>query len=287
MTDRILEQAIRNTGQAVDKTLPILQSALKQAKTPTPQITQTLRRLQKKYETASTDFNSQSREYSDDLDTSLKEHRPEQLPVSSTGKEAHSAGTGKQSNAQTTTSNEEDRFWEGHNRLQTALEEGVFVPNAGLILIVPFLPAFFRQLELVEGRNFRARAEQERALLLTQYLVALKTEMAEEELLLNKLICGWPPAEPAAGGITLSDRERNECEDLLQSVARHWTALGKTSNEALRETFLRREGKITGQEPHYKLQIERKGVDVLLDRLPWSIGYIKLPWMDYSITVEW
>ena len=36
-----------------------------------------------------------------------------------------------------------------------------------------------------------------------------------------------------------------------------------------------------------KLYVERKGVDVLLESLPWTISIIKLPWMQDSLQVEW
>jgi hypothetical protein len=37
----------------------------------------------------------------------------------------------------------------------------------------------------------------------------------------------------------------------------------------------------------WKITIERKGQDLLLDRLPWSYSIIKLPWIKGMINVEW
>jgi len=35
------------------------------------------------------------------------------------------------------------------------------------------------------------------------------------------------------------------------------------------------------------LRIERKGRDMLLDKLPWGIGFFKLSWMEVKLTVDW
>jgi hypothetical protein len=33
--------------------------------------------------------------------------------------------------------------------------------------------------------------------------------------------------------------------------------------------------------------VEKKAYDILLDRLPWGIGMIKLSWAPYVLNVEW
>jgi hypothetical protein len=63
--------------------------------------------------------------------------------------------------------------------------------------------------------------------------------------------------------------------------------LKNTGREALRETFLQRLGKLSPTDHGWLLQVEQKAVDFLLNRLPWGIGVIKLPWMDEKIFVEW
>lgn len=174
-----------------------------------------------------------------------------------------------------------------NGKIREELESGVLINNAGLVLLAPFLSPFFKELRLTDKGRFISETERERAVLLTQYLVTARTEIPEEQLMLNKILCGWPPEEPPAGQLLLTEKERRESEDLLQSVCKHWKALGKTSNDALRETFLQRDGKLISRDTGYKLLVQRTGVDVLLERLPWSIGYIKLPWMDDPLQVEW
>lgn len=85
----------------------------------------------------------------------------------------------------------------------------------------------------------------------------------------------------------LNPEAKIECEELLQAAIGHWSVLKNTSVDGLRETFLQRNGKISRVEKGWKLQVERKTVDVLLAKLPWGLGIIKLPWMNDMMFVEW
>ena len=81
--------------------------------------------------------------------------------------------------------------------------------------------------------------------------------------------------------------------ELLQAVIAHWKAVGHTSVAGLRESFLQREGRLTrdktpaGDPPRWRLRVQTRGFDVLLDRLPWSFQTIRLPWMQGALHVEW
>ncbi len=35
------------------------------------------------------------------------------------------------------------------------------------------------------------------------------------------------------------------------------------------------------------LRVERVSYDVVLDRFPWGLGWVKLPWMEAPLYVEW
>jgi hypothetical protein len=35
------------------------------------------------------------------------------------------------------------------------------------------------------------------------------------------------------------------------------------------------------------LRVERRGIDVLLDSLPWTISQVKTPFMDRILAVDW
>ncbi|GJL65199.1 MAG: hypothetical protein NPIRA05_01700 [Nitrospirales bacterium] len=167
------------------------------------------------------------------------------------------------------------------------LREGLYIANAGLVLLWPFLTNFLEKVGLIEDKKFLSEGKQEHAVLLLQYLVTGEMECPEYELLLNKLLCGWNPSQPTVKKIVVSEGEQNESAELLNSVIAHWAALKKTSVEGFRRSFLLREGRLVWQETGWHLTVARTGYDVLLDRLPWGIGFILLPWMSEPLSVEW
>jgi hypothetical protein len=74
----------------------------------------------------------------------------------------------------------------------------------------------------------------------------------------------------------------------MEAAIRHWGALGSASPDGLREGFLQREGKLEKRADGWRLIVERKTIDVLLDRLPWGVGMVALPWMGEEVVwVEW
>lgn len=167
-------------------------------------------------------------------------------------------------------------------------EDGL-VLNAGMVILHPFLNTFFGRIGLIEEKMFITETARERAVHLLQYLVTGNQEAPEEELLLNKLFCGIEPEYPVNYGIELTPQEKEESRNLLVNVIEQWSALKRTSPEALRGTFLQRKGLISRDRTFggWKLNVERTSVDVLLNRLPWGISIIKMPWNPYIITVEW
>jgi len=164
-------------------------------------------------------------------------------------------------------------------------EEGIFINNAGLILLYPYLSAFFTKLGCIENKNEIS--------LPTKSLFALhlactgKDEAAEWELVLPKILCGIDLDAPVETHFNFSMDDKNEINDLLVSIIKNWPALKNSSPNALRETFLQRDGKLMWHNNQWRLQVAANSVDVLLDKLPWGIGFIKLPWMPHPIMTEW
>ncbi len=55
----------------------------------------------------------------------------------------------------------------------------------------------------------------------------------------------------------------------------------------LRQTFLQREGKLERGADAWKLRVQRKTVDVLVDQVPWSLSVVFHPWMREPVHVTW
>lgn len=166
-------------------------------------------------------------------------------------------------------------------------EEGMAVANAGMVLLWPFLSRAWDHLQLTgEGRFLDHQAIQ-RAVWLLQHAVFGHVDFPEYRLPLNKLLSGMSPTTPIVTTIEVSQEEDALIEQLLGAMITHWSALGNTSVNGLRETFLQRSGHLLRKEDGWHLHIPVKTFDMLLDRLPWSIGTIRLPWMQDILWVTW
>jgi hypothetical protein len=85
----------------------------------------------------------------------------------------------------------------------------------------------------------------------------------------------------------LNDEDRAEGDALLAAVVEHWAALGKTRIDGLRGSFLRRRGLLRTGDRGWQLRMESESFDVLLGRLPWAVGVVKLPWMPTPMFIDW
>jgi hypothetical protein len=172
---------------------------------------------------------------------------------------------------------------------EKAAEFGWPVSHAGLILLHPFLPAFFAKTAIRTPAESRLPPENlARAAALLHFLATGLEEGHEFDLGFIKILLGEGPEEPlpVSGGLLLpSDRE--EAGALLSSVLGHWSALKATSVDGLRASFLRRRGLVREERWSWRLRVPAEPFDVLLNQLPWGIGIARLPWMTRAIETEW
>lgn len=172
--------------------------------------------------------------------------------------------------------------------LTTAADKNVFyVMHAGIILVHHWLSPLFQQLEWTDGQQFINTACQQKAILLLHYMATGQTAAAEYEVVLAKLLCGWPLKLPLDTRLAPEAAAIAEAEGLLENAIQHWQVLKNTSVDGLREGFLQRPGKLTTGEEKHHLQMESGTIDMLLDRLPWNISIIKLNWMKIPLYVQW
>src|SRR5690554_2368848 len=163
----------------------------------------------------------------------------------------------------------------------------LWVNNAGLVLLSPFLREVFQSCRLLENGDFKSPEMMARAVNLLVYLANGNEDLPEYEKLLPKLLCGvlWETFLPEV--VPISDTEMSEANELLIAVVNHWKALRNSSPEALQEVFIRRSGILMPGNPGIQLTVERKTQDVLLSHLPWGYAMVKLPWMPEILMVKW
>ena len=165
---------------------------------------------------------------------------------------------------------------------------GIYGQNVGVILLHPFLRSFLDERKLLnENGHFKNNYCAERAVGLLHYLATGETETPEYNLSFQKILCGLPLNFPLQQTFLISEPDQKEAKKMMEAAIKHWDALGNISVEGLQEGFLQRTGKITQDETGLVLQVERKTIDILLDKIPWNTSLLKLPWLSKLCRVEW
>ena len=165
--------------------------------------------------------------------------------------------------------------------------EPIYVSNAGIVILGPYIHALFSRLNLFKDDKFKDNNAISKAIFLLHYAIFDTTTAEEYELILNKILCGYPMDKPLPNAYDLEQSDKDMVNDLLSAIIKQWSALGNTSVKALQKTFLQREGKLSRTENGLELIVERKAYDMLLDRLPWSISVIKNQHMTDAIYTQW
>jgi hypothetical protein len=169
-------------------------------------------------------------------------------------------------------------------RPSASAHDALLVPLAGLVLLHPYLPRFLTACELQTIDD----ASLPRACALLHALACGDAEAAEHQLPLIKLMLGRAPDEPLTSALPrLSAADREEVDGLLDAARSHWKAIGNTSANGLRLSFLQRRGLLRRADGAWQMHMQVEAFDMLLDLLPWSISLVKLPWMPLPLMVEW
>jgi len=162
------------------------------------------------------------------------------------------------------------------------------VHAAGLVLLHPFLPQLFAELQLSDADGRLPGPVLPRAAALLHWLATGEAAPGEFVLGLIKPMFGLHPDDPLpVGEDDLVPGDTSEGEALLAAVIEHWTALRNTSLAALRLSFLQRRGLLRPAPGGWALHPDGESFDLLLGQLPWGISLIRLPWMSAPIFVEW
>lgn len=175
------------------------------------------------------------------------------------------------------------------SKKEKVLDTILYINNAGLVLFHPFLKSLFEQLNLCEADGaWTSKSSQHKAVLLSQYLVISNENIQESDLVLNKILCGLSIDEVVNVQLEIILEEKEICNRLLDAVREHWKALSTSSIEGLQEAFVQRNAKLDlVGESTMVLWVESKGVDILLESLPWSISLIQTPWMENYLSCHW
>jgi len=167
------------------------------------------------------------------------------------------------------------------------LDDEIFVVNAGIVLLHPFISSLFSRLSLTHEGKFMDELFRQKAIYVLHYLTTGRDEAEEFELLIPKLLTGYSLEETITMPVILESNEKEEAFNLLEVAIEKWKILGSTSAAAFQESFLQRGGKLFFKDQAFHLQIEQGPFDMLIDHLPWNLSIMKLPWMKFMLKVEW
>ncbi|MEL6536381.1 MAG: contractile injection system tape measure protein [Bacteroidota bacterium] len=174
---------------------------------------------------------------------------------------------------------------------EASLPEEVYQSHTGIVLLHAFLPSLFSNLGWLDGEHqWRSERDQQWAVYAIHYLASGEAEPEESDLFVAKLLAGWPVAEvlPQVEPEPWLPALQAEIEDLLKALHHNWAPMDGCSWEGLRYDFLSRDGKVAREnDAHWKLTLEKKVFDMLLQKITWSLSYIQHPWMPEPLVVEW
>ncbi|SMP13290.1 contractile injection system tape measure protein [Chryseobacterium profundimaris] len=164
--------------------------------------------------------------------------------------------------------------------------DGQYVQNAGLILIHPFLKTFFEHCNLLDKQT-QQLTDPELCTHLLHYIATGNINAPEYEMIFEKFLCNIPINQSINRHIKLSRKHKAEAKNVIKSVLHNWSPMKKSSPALLQNEFFQRPGKLVVTDYDYTLTVERKTQDILLDRLSWGIGFVKLPWKEKFLLVNW
>jgi len=165
-------------------------------------------------------------------------------------------------------------------------DDGQYVQNAGLVLIHPFIKTFFEHCDLL-NKETQKLTDPELCAHLLHYVATGNINAPEYEMIFEKFLCNIPMHQSINKHIKLSRKHKNEAKNVIESVLHNWSPMKKSSPALLQNEFFQRPGKLVVTEYDYTLTVERKTQDILMDKLSWGIGFVKLPWKEKFMLVNW
>ncbi len=167
-------------------------------------------------------------------------------------------------------------------------DEPLYVHNAGLVILHPYLVRLFGMLEWFQKGKFVSPETQTKAVLALEFMASKKYENLEEgNLLLNKIMVGMSFKDALIPDVALTEKELDTCESLLKGVLQNWKSMADSTIDNFRTSFLLREGRLIDSFGNWTLRVEQKTWDMLMGSLPWSVVIVKMSCMRVMLNVEW
>jgi|GEM_PF-6677984 hypothetical protein len=169
------------------------------------------------------------------------------------------------------------------------LQDEYFVSNAGVVLLWPFFGQLFGFMKLLkpDKKEFVDELSQAKAAHVIQYLFSQEINVPEENMVLNKVLVGMSPEDQLMEIDPLTQEEMDLVAELLGVAAERSGLVKGPHGDALRETFMDREGRLKKEKEGWSLKVQSKAYDLLLGRLQWGLNPVRMPWLKLKFQIEW
>lgn len=164
--------------------------------------------------------------------------------------------------------------------------EVIYVSNAGLVLIHPYLSYLFEQCDLIQHGKFKTPEAAMRGVAMLHYAFSGSEAYKEEDYALNKILCGLR-VDTVSKKVKLKKKEKEMVSSMLLALAGHWEIIKNSTEEDVRGNWLVREGKLIETKDYWELTIKRNAYDILLDSLPFTLSPVSNSWMNKMIIIHW
>ena len=164
------------------------------------------------------------------------------------------------------------------------------IPHAGdcgIVLLAPYIPMLLDKAGCTDNKTFKDDSSRALAVSLLNYTVYGSYTIPPTEISIAQVLCGLDPAIGPVEECELSDEQKTLANSLLAGVIANWNAIGHSTPDGLRASFLIRQGTLNDSEEGPLLAVENSAYDILLDKLPWGYSTVKLPWMKSPLHVKW
>ncbi|CAM3837862.1 hypothetical protein VA7868_02330 [Vibrio aerogenes CECT 7868] len=173
----------------------------------------------------------------------------------------------------------------------SALPESQWTSDGGLVLLWPFLPTLFHRLSLLvpvsdeQGRSSQAFISEAARLKAYSLLIYLLGEdiIQDGYAGIANLLTGYEADTLIDTTEPLTEEEQQEADRMLNAVVSRWDALKNMSAPAFRQLFLQRPAKTEPSALGFSICVEKQTIDILMEKMPWGIGIIRLPWLGETV----
>jgi hypothetical protein len=161
------------------------------------------------------------------------------------------------------------------------------IPNAGLVLLFPFLEQYFEACGLMGNKQFTSETSRLMATRSLNHLITNNDRGENNIYLFPKIICGIDIQKDIEDLDPLPEKIKLESVELLTAVIGHWSAIKGTSIESLQEMFLQRWGLLRTEGNKVEIKVGKLAIDVLIESIPWSFMLFQFPWSGLQFNTDW